>query len=94
MMAGGALFDITVRGKGAHGGRPQSGIDPVMVAAHIATAAQTIVSRNADPREVAVLSITAITCAESYNVIPHNGPHEGHRANLLDPDHGADPRQT
>ena len=77
MMAGGALFDITVRGKGAHGGRPQSGIDPVMVAAHIATAAQTIVSRNADPREVAVLSITAITCAESYNVIPHTAHMKG-----------------
>ena len=70
MMAGGALFDITVHGKGSHGGRPHSGIDPVVVAAHIATAAQTIVSRNADPREVAVLSITAITSAESYNVIP------------------------
>ncbi len=77
MMAGGALFDITVHGKGAHGGRPQSGIDPVMVAAHIATAAQTIVSRNADPREVAVLSITAITCAESYNVIPHTAHMKG-----------------
>jgi len=76
-MAGGALFDITVRGKGAHGGRPQSGIDPVMVAAHIATAAQTIVSRNADPREVAVLSITTITCAESYNVIPHSARMKG-----------------
>ena len=70
LMAGGALFDITVRGAGAHGGRPQAGIDPVIVAAHIATASQTIVSRTVDPREVAVLSFTTIASAESYNVIP------------------------
>ena len=76
-MAGGALFDITVHGKGAHGARPESGIDPIIIAAHIATASQTIVSRNANPQEVAVLSITSINCAEAYNVIPHTAHMKG-----------------
>ena len=76
-MAGGALFDIVVSGNGAHGARPESGIDPVIIAAHIATAAQTIVSRNADPQETAVLSITQIQSGEAYNVIPHTAYMKG-----------------
>jgi len=50
MMAGGAFFDIDVAGRGAHGARPESGIDPVLAAAHIATAIQSIVSSAADAR--------------------------------------------
>lgn len=70
MMAGGAFFDIRVTGKGAHGARPETGIDSVMVAAHIAIALQTIVSRNAPPVETAVLSVTKIQGGDAYNVIP------------------------
>ena len=70
MMAGGAYFDITVTGKGAHGGRPESSIDPVLVAAHIATALQSIVARNANPKEPVVLSVTQIHGGDAYNVIP------------------------
>ena len=70
MMAAGAFFDINVAGKGAHGARPEAGIDPVMVAAHIAIALQTIVSRNAPPVETAVLSVTQIHGGDAYNVIP------------------------
>ena len=70
MMAAGAFFDIHVTGKGAHGARPETGIDPVMVAAHIAIALQTIVSRNAPPVETAVLSVTRIHGGDAYNVIP------------------------
>jgi len=70
MMAGGAFFDIDVAGVGTHGARPESGVDPVMVAVHIAAAAQTIVSRNVPPVETAVLSITRIHAGEAYNVIP------------------------
>src|ERR1051326_6671502 len=58
MMAGGAFFDIDVAGRGAHGARPESGIDPVLAAAHIATAIQSIVSRNVRPIETARLSGT------------------------------------
>jgi amidohydrolase len=70
MMAGGAFFDITVTGRGAHGARPESGIDPVLVAAHIATALQSIVARNVKPTDTAVLSVTQIHGGDAYNVIP------------------------
>ena len=70
MMAGGAFFDIKVKGKGAHGARPESGVDPVLVAAHIATMLQSIVSRNVPPVETAVLSVTRILGGDAYNVIP------------------------
>ena len=70
MMAGGAFFDIDVTGRGAHGARPESGIDSVLVAAHIATALQSIVSRNVRPVETAVVSVTQIHAGDAYNVIP------------------------
>jgi len=70
MMAGGALFDIDITGKGAHGARPESSIDPVIVAAHITTALQTIVSRNTRPLDSAVLSVTQIHAGAAHNVIP------------------------
>ncbi len=70
MMAGGAYFDIAVTGRGAHGARPEAGIDPVVTASHIAIALQTIVSRNVRPLDTAVLSVTQIHAGEAYNVIP------------------------
>ena len=72
MMAGGGFFDIKVTGKGAHGARPETGIDPVIVAAHIATALQTVVSRNVAPVETAVVSVTRIQGGDAYNVIPQS----------------------
>jgi amidohydrolase len=70
MMAGGGYFDITVTGRGAHGARPEAGIDPVIIASHITTALQTIVSRNVRPLDTAVLSVTQIHAGDAYNVIP------------------------
>jgi hippurate hydrolase len=70
MMAGGAYYDITVTGRGAHGARPESGIDPVLVASHITTALQSVVSRNVRPLDTAVLSVTQIHAGDAYNVIP------------------------
>jgi len=70
MMAGGGFFDIDITGKGAHGARPESSVDSVLVAAHLATALQSIVSRNAPPVETAVLSVTKIHSGDAYNVIP------------------------
>lgn len=72
MMAGGAYFDIAVTGRGAHGARPESGIDPIVTASHIAIALQTIVSRNVRPLDTAVLSVTQIHAGEAYNVIPEH----------------------
>lgn len=70
--AGGAFFDIRITGKGAHGAHPQQSIDPVMVACHLATALQTIVSRNVWAQDTAVLSITRIHAGDAYNVIPQH----------------------
>lgn len=70
MMAGGALFDIKVTGVGAHGARPESGIDPIVVAAQIVSACQTIVSRNIAPQATSVLSFTQIHAGNAYNIIP------------------------
>ena len=70
MMAGGAFFDIRVTGKGAHGARPETGVDSALVAAHIAVALQSIVARNVPPIETAVLSVTMIHAGDAYNVIP------------------------
>ncbi|OGA60574.1 MAG: amidohydrolase [Betaproteobacteria bacterium RIFCSPLOWO2_12_FULL_65_14] len=72
MMAGGAFFDIDVEGRGSHGARPESGVDPVLAAAHIATALQSIVSRNVRPVETAVVSVTQIHAGDAYNVIPQS----------------------
>lgn len=70
MMAGGAFFDIHLVGKGAHGARPEASIDPVITAAHITTALQTIVSRNVAPTQPLVISVTQIHSGDAYNVIP------------------------
>jgi hippurate hydrolase len=70
--AGGAFFDITISGKGAHGAHPHQSIDPVVVACHLGTALQTVVSRNVAPSESAVLSITRIVSGDAYNVIPQS----------------------
>ena len=70
-MAGGGFFDIEITGKGAHGARPEEGIDPVLVACHLGTALQSIVSRTVLPRQPAVVSVTKITGGDAYNVIPH-----------------------
>ena len=69
-MAGGAFFDITVTGRGAHGARPSAGIDPVVAACQIVTAMQTVVARNLPPGEMGVLSVTRIEGGDAYNVIP------------------------
>ena len=69
-MAGGGLFDIHITGKGAHGARPESGIDPVIIATQIISALQTVVSRNVGPLDSAVISVTSMHSGDAYNVIP------------------------
>ena len=70
--AGGAFFDITITGKGAHGAYPHHSIDPIVVACHLGTALQSIVSRNISAQDTAVLSITRIQSGDAYNVIPQS----------------------
>jgi hippurate hydrolase len=77
MMAGGAFFDIHVTGRGSHGARPESGVDSVLVASHIAIALQSIVSRNVRPLDAAVVSVTKIHGGEAYNVLPQTAQLSG-----------------
>lgn len=69
-MAGGGLFDIHITGKGAHGARPESGIDPVIIATQIISALQSVVSRNVAALDSAVISVTQMHAGDAYNVIP------------------------
>ena len=70
MMAAYDIFEIVVKGVGAHGAMPHQGIDPVVVGSHIVTALQSIVARNVDPMATAVVSTTQIHAGDTWNVIP------------------------
>ncbi|MEQ8254943.1 MAG: amidohydrolase, partial [Roseovarius confluentis] len=64
-------FDIVVEGKGGHAAKPHETIDPTVVTGHLVTALQTIVSRNADPIQQIVVSVTSMeTSSHTFNVIP------------------------
>ena len=63
-------FSISIQGKGAHGGMPHLGSDPIMAGVQVAQALQTIVSRNRHPLDAGVLSITQIHAGSAMNVIP------------------------
>ncbi|MBP6622183.1 MAG: amidohydrolase [Alcaligenes sp.] len=71
MMASSNTFEIRIEGKGAHGGMPHLGVDPIMAAVQLAQNLQTIVSRNVDPLEPVVVSITQIHAGSADNVIPN-----------------------
>jgi amidohydrolase len=76
-MAGGGFFDITVKGSGSHGARPNAGVDAVIAACHIGTALQTVVSRNLPPGDMGVLSVTQIKSGDAYNVLPERAHMSG-----------------
>lgn len=62
--------NAVIQGKGGHGASPHLTVDPVVVAAHIVVALQTLVSREVDPIDPAVLTIGKIAAGEANNVIP------------------------
>jgi hippurate hydrolase len=70
MMASYDVFELTVTGRGAHGAMPHQGVDPVATGAQIVTALQTIVSRNVNPIDAAVVSVTQFHGGDAWNVIP------------------------
>lgn len=70
VMAAANQFEIHVSGHGAHAAMPHRGIDPVLVSAHIVTAAQSLVSRGTNPADSAVVSITVVEAGTAANVIP------------------------
>jgi hippurate hydrolase len=64
-------FEITLHGQGCHAAMPHQGIDPIVVAAELVLALQTIVSRYIDPLESAVVTVTQIHSGDALNVIPN-----------------------
>jgi amidohydrolase len=69
-MAAAEIFRLRVVGKGGHGAVPNLAVDPVVAAAQIVTALQSIVARNVSPLQSAVVSVTTIHGGDAFNVIP------------------------
>lgn len=71
IMAGGNTVRITIIGKGGHASRPHLTVDPVLVACNLVVTLQSIVSRNVDPTQTAVVTVSTIHAGEASNVIPN-----------------------
>ncbi|MCH8822689.1 MAG: amidohydrolase [Planctomycetes bacterium] len=70
LLAAADSFELTIHGKGAHAAWPHGGHDPVLAAAEVVTALQSIVSRNIDPFESVVISVTQMEAGSAHNIIP------------------------
>ena len=70
LLAAAGSLKIVVHGKGGHAAMPHKAIDPVATAAKIVVELQTIISRELDPLESGVISVTMIHGGGAYNVIP------------------------
>jgi amidohydrolase len=77
VMASAAAFAITLTGRGGHGAMPHQTIDPVIAAAQIISAAQTISSRNTDPQMACVVSFCMLHTGEAFNIIPQTAEIKG-----------------
>ena len=83
--AGSDRFKLTIQGKGGHAARPNIAVDPVVVASHIVTALQSLVSRETDPIRSAVVTVGSIVAGEAFNVIPDTAIVKG-TVRTLDPE--------
>jgi amidohydrolase len=72
IMAATDEFTISVKGKGGHAAMPHRTIDPIFIASQLVNAFQGIVSRNADPLESLVISVTKFHAGDAFNVIPQS----------------------
>ncbi len=70
-------FSITFKGKGTHAAHPEQGIDTLVIASQFVNAAQTIVSRNSNPFDSNLLSITHFEAGNTWNVVPETAFLEG-----------------
>ena len=77
IMASADTFDIYIKGISGHGASPHKSIDPIVAGSMVVNALQTIVSRENDPLEPQVISVTAFNSGNSKNVIPENAHLEG-----------------
>lgn len=77
LMGSSNTFEIDIRGKGAHAAQPHNGTDPIQIAITLTQALQTIISRNRDPLDPAVLSVTQIHAGSAINIIPDSATIRG-----------------
>src|SRR2546428_8533369 len=70
VMASVDQFEIAILGRGGHAAAPHQAIDPVLTAAHVVTALQSLVSRRRNPFEEGVVSVTQMHAGHAFNVIP------------------------
>ena len=87
LLAAADFFKITVQGKGAHGSEPEASIDPILIAARIVEALQTIASRRVSALDSAVVSVCRICGGTNSNIIPSSVELEG-TTRYLDPETG------
>jgi amidohydrolase len=76
-MAGAEIFTVKVSGKGGHGAQPHITRDPILAVAQIVTALQSIVSRNTDPLDTAVVSVCQVKAGSANNIIPQEAVFTG-----------------
>ena len=70
-------FELTIRGKGSHGARPEEGIDPIVAGSYFVTQLQSILSRNIKPTKAGVITVGKFTSGDAPNVIPEFAHLEG-----------------
>ena len=70
MLAATDEFDLRVIGLGTHAASPHDGVDPITTAAHIITATQTMMTRQVEPKQPIVFTITRLQAGTAYNIIP------------------------
>lgn len=70
-------FSLTIKGKGAHGARPNEGIDPIVAGSYFVTAVQSIISRDIRPTDTAVFTVGRFMAGTAVNVIPEHAHLEG-----------------
>jgi amidohydrolase len=76
-LAGAGVFNGRLMGKGGHGAAPHEANDPIPPLAELILAYQTIISRNLDPIETGVVSVTSVHAGTAFNVIPETAEFKG-----------------
>jgi amidohydrolase len=72
IMASTDRFTVTIEGRGGHAALPHAAVDSVVVASHVVLALQSIVARNVDPLNSAVVSVCTLEAGEAFNVLPQS----------------------
>ena len=77
VMSASETFQILIKGRGGHGGKPHESVDPIVAAANIVTSLQSLVSREVPPLDSAVITVSSIHGGQTHNVIPETVALEG-----------------